>query len=92
MMSDLRESGAIEQDADTVIMLYRDEYYHETSQAKGLAEAIFRKQRGGRVGTAWLSFDPETTRFHDYSGPTPQPESSRKVANFNDYKTKASGE
>ena len=94
MLSDLRESGAIEQDADTVIMLYRDEYYNpETSQAKGLAEAIFRKQRGGRVGTAWLSFDPETTRFHDYLGPAPvAPARQQKVSNFNDYKSKAAGE
>lgn len=71
MLSDLRESGSVEQDADVVLMLYRDDYYNEGTMAPGVAEAIIRKQRGGRTGTAYLKFTPETTRFHDYAGPAP---------------------
>lgn len=94
MMSDLRESGAIEQDADVVLMLYRDEYYHTDTLAKGIAEAIIRKQRGGMTGTAYLTFAPDLTRFRDYHGPRPQygePRSSQ-VKNFSDYRNKAAGE
>lgn len=68
LLSDLRESGSVEQDADIVLMLYREDYYHADTQAKGVAEAIIRKQRGGQTGTAYLMFTPETTRFHDYEG------------------------
>ena len=68
LLSDLRESGSVEQDADIVLMLYREDYYHEATLAKGAAEAIIRKQRGGATGTAYLAFTPETTRFRDYSG------------------------
>jgi replicative DNA helicase len=94
MMSDLRESGALEQDADVVLMLYRDDYYNPDTQAPGIAEAIFRKQRGGRTGTAYLKFDGETTRFHDYTGPAPIYAEARahRVANFNDYKTRQAGD
>jgi replicative DNA helicase len=64
-LSDLRESGAIEQDADVVAFIYRDEMYNPESPEKGLAEVIFRKQRNGPVGTVKLSFLSEFTRFED---------------------------
>jgi replicative DNA helicase len=67
MLSDLRDSGAIEQDADMVIFLYRDDYYNEESEDKGLAEVIIGKQRNGPVGTVKLRFFHEYTQFGDYT-------------------------
>ena len=64
MMADLRESGAIEQDADMIVFIYRDEYYNkESSQDKGLAEIIIGKHRNGEVGSFKLKFFGEYTRF-----------------------------
>lgn len=63
MLSDLRESGAIEQDADNIWMLYRDDYYDSQSERKGIVECIIGKQREGEVGTVDLAFVKEYGRF-----------------------------
>jgi len=66
-LSDLRESGAIEQDADVVMLLLREEYYIPTEENKGIAEVIIAKQRHGPVGSVKLAFLPEYTRFSNLS-------------------------
>jgi replicative DNA helicase len=70
MMSDLRESGSIEQDADLVIMLYRDSYYHPDSPDRDTAEIIITKHRNGPTGTVKLGFKPETTTFLNLATPS----------------------
>ncbi|MCK5685350.1 replicative DNA helicase [bacterium] len=67
MLSDLRESGSIEQDADIVIFLYRDEYYNDDSEMAGIAEVIIGKQRNGPVGTVKLQWDSDVARFGNLS-------------------------
>ena len=63
MLSDLRESGAIEQDADVVMFLYRDDYYNKDSDRKNIAEVIIAKQRNGPIGTVELAWLPNLTKF-----------------------------
>lgn len=63
MLSDLRESGAIEQDADVVMFLYRDDYYNKETEKKNIAEVIIAKQRNGPIGTIELTWMPDLTKF-----------------------------
>jgi replicative DNA helicase len=67
-LADLRESGAIEQDADVIAFIYRDELYHPDSEEnRNLAEVIIAKQRNGPTGSFKLTFQKELTRFRDYT-------------------------
>ena len=63
MLSDLRESGAIEQDADVVMFIYRDDYYHPDTEKKNISEINIAKQRNGPVGVVSLAWLPEYTKF-----------------------------
>lgn len=66
--SDLRESGSIEQDADLIMFIYRDEVYHDDSEFKGMAEIIIGKQRNGPIGRVPLTFQGQYSRFDNYAG------------------------
>ncbi|MEP4891325.1 MAG: replicative DNA helicase [Aliiglaciecola sp.] len=67
--SDLRESGSIEQDADLIMFIYRDEVYNENTDLKGISEIILGKQRNGPIGTVRLTFQGQFSRFDNYAGP-----------------------
>lgn len=68
VMSDLRESGEIEQDADMILFIYREEVYNKDTDQKGLAEIICRKNRNGAIGDVTITFDGSVTRFGDFNG------------------------
>ena len=68
VMSDLRDSGAIEQDGDLIVMLYREEYYNPDTPDRGVAEVLIKKHRNGPTGTVRLLFEPQYTRFRNLAG------------------------
>ncbi|HET9736853.1 MAG TPA: replicative DNA helicase, partial [Solirubrobacteraceae bacterium] len=68
VLSDLRESGSIEQDADLVMFIYRDEYYNDESDREGIADVIISKHRNGGLGVVELAFQKEFPRFMSYAG------------------------
>ena len=72
VMADLRESGSIEQDADVVAFVYRDEYYHPDTPDRGIAEIIFSKHRNGPTGTVKLLFDSQVTQFKNLAASNPR--------------------
>ena len=92
MMSDLRDSGAIEQDADLIIMLYRDDYYNTDSPNKGIAEANIIKQRMGETGTVLLTFNGEFSKFSNFAGQFIKPELKPIRKGFYDGKSKSAGD
>jgi replicative DNA helicase len=73
-MADLRESGQIEQDADTILMLYRDEVYNQDSPMQGIAEVICRKNRQGRTGSVYMTFLGDLCTFESFHGELPKAE------------------
>lgn len=75
MMSDLRESGSIEQDADIIMMLYRDDYYNEFSEIPGVVSVLIRKNRNGPTGQVDLKFEKQHQKFYEV-------ENSRNGDNF----------
>ena len=99
-LADLRDSGAIEQDADLVLFIYRDEMYHPETEQKGLAEIIIGKQRNGPTGSVPLTFLGQYTRFENYAGEDGstwvprrgvQKAAKRSVVSV-DFKSKAAGD
>ncbi len=101
LLSDLRDSGDVEQDADIVLMLYRDEYYDRNSQAAGTAEVLIRKHRNGPTGMVRLTFIEQHARFENYAGPpisdsTAAPAAPRRAAvgkvHAPDFKRAAAGD
>lgn len=94
VLSDLRESGQIEQDADVIAFVYREEYYQSDTPWKGIAEVLVRKNRDGATDTVYLGFTPEYTHFHNWEGilPPREPKGKGSVASFADFKSAAAGD
>ncbi|MFM8409575.1 MAG: DnaB-like helicase C-terminal domain-containing protein, partial [Alphaproteobacteria bacterium] len=82
MLSDLRESGSIEQDADLVLFIYREDKYDQETEKQGVAEIIVAKQRNGPLGTAKLLFRKEYTRFENLSERADEPLADERVDEF----------
>ena len=91
MMSDLRDSGAIEQDADLIVMMYREEYYNKETMNKGVAEANIVKQRMGEVGPVFLTFQGEYSKFSNFAGQYHKQEPKKQARGFDDGKSKSAG-
>jgi replicative DNA helicase len=83
VMSDIRNSGGIEQNADLIAMLYRDEYYNPETEDRGIAEIIIAKHRNGPTGTIRLLFEPEFTQFKNLAMPASRVE--KKQSDFSAY-------
>ena len=93
LLSDLRESGRIEEDADIVVMIYRDEYYNPDSQDKGLAELLVRKNRDGEVKTVTVKAKLDVMKFETFEGER-SVRTERAIIDFSNYtdrKTQAAG-
>lgn len=92
MMSDLRDSGAIEQDADLIALMYREDYYNKETLNKGIAEVNIAKQRMGETGNVLLTFQGEFSRFKDFAGTYQKADKKINKRGFDDNKLKASGQ
>lgn len=97
MLSDLRESGDIEADADVVAMIYNDDYYSKPAEESGLTEIIVRKNRSGRTGTCYMRFNAPQSRFSVWQGQIPSPDTAPRTRAVGtiykpDFRSRAAGE
>lgn len=97
IMADLRESGEIEQAADVILFVYRDEVYDKETHLKGIAELIIAKQRNGPIGTVYATFRGQTMTFNNFAGPMPEAPKTTTVRASGqvrtvDFKSRGAGE